>query len=227
MRVLKMMRRLHFVVVFFFLSLHALKAQDRLYRYALSTDFSIPSVTSSKVFNQVFDGIADVNLNFKIITRGGFYTGPGAAFTFLKAGNNRNASLSPYHTKYYVLGPRWAAGYISGNGTGTQLALGIEAGYSKAFFAQTRCAETPASPPPFLHIEPSVSLRFFSGERASFGAKIAYSLMWNRFSPEQACLEKLVNYLPEDASPLSQYLVFGLGFSVHLKALRPKISQGA
>lgn len=200
-------------------------AQDRVFRYAFSADFSIPSVVSSGVFNRVFDGISDINTNFKIQTKGGFYTGPGLAFCFLKAGNNRNASLSPFQTKYYVLGPRWSMGYVSGQGNTTQISFGFEAGYSKVFFAGTPCPSTPASPPPFFHAEPSMSIRFFSGENSSFGARLGYSLMWNRFLPEQACLEKFVSYEAGEIRSYAQYIVFGLGFTAYFRPLRPKIKS--
>jgi hypothetical protein len=218
-----MVRRHILLAVACLCSFFKVNGQERLFRYTISSDFSVPSVVSSRAFNRVFDGIADVNVGLKINTRKGFYTGPGLAFCFLKAGNNRNASLSPFHTKYYVIGPRWSAGFISGQGSGTQIAMGCEVGYSKVFLNGTPCSIPPASPPPFFHVEPSVSIRFFSGENSSFGARIGYSLMWNRFSPEQACLENYVTFETNEVKQVSQYLLFGLGFSMHLKAMRQKV----
>jgi hypothetical protein len=213
--------------LFFFLflvsSIFPSNGQDsKLFRYSFSADFSIPSITSSRLFNQIFDGVADINTSFKIHTRKGIFFGPGFSFCFLKAGNNRNASLSPFHTKYYIVGPRLSGGFISGNSAATQITFSCEIGYSTAILSGTPCTTAPVSPKPFFHAEPSIGLRFFSGERSSFGARLGYSFIDNRFRPEDACLEKFVNYQEDQIKHVAQYLTFGLGFSVYFKSLKPK-----
>jgi hypothetical protein len=192
-----------------------------IYRYSVKADFSVPTIINSRAFRQTFSGIYDIDVAFITTTRPGICFGPGFKYALLKAGNNRNASLSPFQTRYDILNPYLHVGYQHNYGGGNYLGFLISAGMNRALFSNVPCDSLiPPRYQQFINIEPSVFIRFHTGENSSFGARIGYNMLLNNYNPNDICVQRFINSEPEDIRAMSSYISFGLGFSLNYRPVK-------
>lgn len=199
---------------------HPAKAQIPVYKYGFKGDFSIPIVTGSKAYKQIFTGVMDINSAFTFYTKPGIYASLGAHYLQTKSGNSRNFNLGVFEVKHHVLAPNIAIGYQ--HFTGERVYTGFDISFGKGYghYSRSLCAdsimEKPSLKQQFYEFKLNTYISFFTDENLSFGVNLGYQMQKYQFDPYPYCFDLLNSSVNKsDIGRINGSIIFGFGFTYH------------
>lgn len=183
----------------------------------MPVDFSIPGGLNGPSVRKVFTGVYDIRAALDIKTKGGFFFGPYLHHSLIKAGNSRNAFLSPYRTKFNMVGAGVTIGYEYDNGGSAVWQFGLGGGYDQGLLSALPSDSglvDAQKNPRYFSLQPGISLRFKTVANSSFGIRIGYRYLMYRFDPLPYGFDKFIQFENTDVKPSSGFFTFGFGFTV-------------
>jgi hypothetical protein len=204
------------VVIFLFACTGA-KAKGS-FSYALPIDFSIPGILSGPSVKKVFSGVYDLRFGLDVKTKSGFYFGPCIQHSLIKAGNSRNAFLSPYRTRFNMIGAGLSVGYELSNEGAAVWQFQFSGGYNQGLLSALpfdSALSVSQINPRFISLQPAITLRFKTVANTSFGVRMAYQYLLYRFDPYPYKFDKYVQFEPGDVKAYIGFFTFGFGFTYH------------
>lgn len=209
---------LFFTLVFFWQCTLPAIAKGSL-SYALPVDISIPGGLNGPSVRKVFSGVYDIRAAFDIKTKPGFFFGPYLEHSLIKAGNSRNAFLSPFRTQFNMVGGGLNLGYEYNTQGAAVWQFCIGGGYDQGLLSalpsDSGLADAQINPR-FFSLQPGLSLRFKTVANSSFGIRVGYRYLMYRFDPGPYRFDKYIQFDPSDVKPNSGFFTIGFGFTILL-----------
>jgi hypothetical protein len=204
------------MVILFLFNDSGIKAKGSL-TYALPIDFSIPGGLRGPSVRKVFSGVYDLRAGFEIKTKSGFFFGPYLHHSLIKAGNSRNAFLSPYRTKFNMVGMGVTLGHELNTGGAAVWQFSLGAGYDQGLLSalpsDSGLTDTQINPR-FVSLQPAISLRFKTVANTSFGLRLGYRYLMYSFDPLQYRFDKFIQFEANDVKAYTGFFTFGFGFTI-------------
>jgi hypothetical protein len=172
-------------------------------------DFKLPNTMSNRAFDQVVDGISDVNISYQFPLYKNLTLGFGMKHAFYKIDdlaiteltNGKANTFAPFARLTYE---KWVSERIFFD-------VGVNGGYSFMFYESETCESPHKISAP--HIEPHAGIYMMSNENLGFGIIVAYNFILADFTPEYLCLDDFSGFSEADTKGISQTLSFGFGFT--------------
>ncbi len=213
-------------LVFFNVIICGLHAQNKLARFSLKGEGSIPTSISSQAFRNTFVGEFQTGGQFNIRLFHNFYSGVGFNYVLFKTSKNfqfiSGSSPLPYDFFLRSHNANFTIGYfmpveVENNRPPQFGCVELRAGYSYNKYTNVVLKVDSGKPEPLTEfttafIQLNGSYTFMVEENLGFGIYTNYTIFASIFNPEYASLNKYTNYSKWKNNFNISFIALGLHF---------------